>query len=118
MKVPDDLKAAYHWINIGVDADPNSGSNPLKMLLQNYDEDDFIIIKLDIDTSHVEVPLALQLLEDDRYAKLVDSFYFEHHVYLKELEKSWGSSMGDSVQNSLKLFRGLREKGIPAHSWV
>jgi hypothetical protein len=117
-RVPDELKAAYHWINVGVESDPNSGLNPLKMLLENYDEDDFIVIKLDIDTAHVEVPLANQLLEDDRFARLVDSFYFEHHVFLKELENNWGGSMADTVHNSLKLFRGLREKGIPAHYWV
>jgi hypothetical protein len=30
-KVPDELKAAYHWINVGVSSDPKSGLNPLKM---------------------------------------------------------------------------------------
>jgi hypothetical protein len=116
--IPDELRAAYHWINVGVDADPSSGSNPLKMLLDNYNEDDFIIIKLDIDTAHIEVPLAYQLLEDDRYSRLVDSFYFEHHVHMKEMQMYWTHTMTGSIQNSFKLFRGLREKGIPAHYWV
>jgi hypothetical protein len=116
--VPDDLKAAYHWINVGVSPDPDSGMNPLKMLLENYDVDDFVVVKLDVDTPLVELPLAKQLLEDKRFTDLVDSFYFEHHVYLEELGKSWGRSMSGSVMDSLTLFRGLREKGIPAHFWV
>jgi hypothetical protein len=116
--VPDDLKAAYHWINVGVSPDPDSGMNPLKMLLENYDVDDFVVIKLDVDTAWVELPLAKQLLEDKRFTDMVDSFYFEHHVHLDELKKNWLSTMTGSVMESLALFRGLREKGIPAHFWV
>jgi hypothetical protein len=116
--VPDDLKAAYHWINVGVSPDPDSSMNPLKMLLENYDVDDFVVIKLDVDTPSVELPLAKQLLEDERFTDLVDSFYFEHHVHLDELKLSWGPTMSGSVVESLTLFRGLREKGIPSHFWV
>lgn len=117
-RLPDNLKAAYHWINVGVDSDPNSGSNPLKMILDNYNEDDFIIIKLDIDTPFVEMPLAYQLLEDDRFGALIDSFYFEHHVHLHELRHNWRTDVAGSVKDSLQLFHALRQKGIPSHFWV
>lgn len=117
-KLPANLFAAYHWINVGVSSDPESSLNPLKMILDNYNEEDIIIVKLDIDTSKIEVPLAHQLLADDRYAKLVDQFYFEHHVRIKELVSNWKLSMQGSFKESLDLFSGLREKGIPAHSWV
>ena len=50
------------------------------MLLPKYNEDDIIIVKLDVDTPSVELPLAHQLLEDERFAKVVDHFYCEHHV--------------------------------------
>ena len=40
-KVPDWMAAAYHWINVGVSPDPNSKQNPWRMLLQEYDENDF-----------------------------------------------------------------------------
>lgn len=76
------------------------------------------MIKLDIDTSFIEVPLAMQLLEDPRYYNLIDHFYFEHHVKLKELLGDWHRTAKGSVLDSLKLFQGLREKGIAAHSWV
>jgi hypothetical protein len=117
-RVPPELMAAYHWINVGVSEDPDSKLNPLKMLLENYNEDDFVVIKLDIDTSSIEVPLAFQILEDARLSKLVDSFYFEHHVHLKELARNWGSSMHGTIGESMKLFRGMRERGISAHYWV
>lgn len=40
-KVPDELFHAYHWINVGVSADPDSKLNPWNMILQEYEEDDF-----------------------------------------------------------------------------
>jgi hypothetical protein len=46
--------------------DPESKLNPLQLLLDNYNQDDFIVVKLDIDKSAIEVPLALQLLTNDR----------------------------------------------------
>jgi hypothetical protein len=59
--VPDDLFPNYHWINVGVDADPNGKMNPLRMLLNKYTEDDFIVIKLDIDTGKFEITFKFQL---------------------------------------------------------
>lgn len=117
-KVPENLLASYHWINVGVESDPQSRLNPLKMLLDNYNRDDFIVVKLDIDTPSIEIPLAMQLLEDARYSNLIDQFYFEHHVFLKELARAWKKTMRGSLLDSIKFFMGLREKGIAAHSWV
>jgi len=117
-KLPDYLQASYHWINVGVSADPNHPMHPLSMLLKHYNADDLILIKLDIDNAPIEVPLSQQLLQDDRYAPLIDHFYFEHHVRLHELAYYWGPGMLGSVTDSLDLFTGLRQKqGIPAHYW-
>jgi hypothetical protein len=110
--------ASYHWINVGVSADPTSSLNPLKMLLENFNEEDFIVVKLDIDTPDIEVPLARQLLNDTALHGLVDQFYFEHHVMLGDLAPWWRSSMRGSVRDSLELFASLREVGVAAHSWV
>lgn len=48
------------------------------------------VVKLDIDTSSIKVLLVLQLLGvgDNIYSKLVDQFYYEHHVHMKELALS------------------------------
>ena len=117
-KVPPDFLAAYHWMNVGVESDPQSTLNPLQMIADNFNKDDFIVVKLDIDTSWIEVPLAYQLLRDERLIGLVDQFYFEHHVFLKELSPYWGRTMGGSISESLHLFQSLRKKGVGAHSWV
>ncbi len=117
--LPNKYFASYHWINVGVSAEEGHKLNPLHSILKKFNEDDFIVVKLDIDTSSIEVPLATQLLEDkdDVYHRLVDQFYFEHHVHLGELASYWKKSMKGSVKDSLDLFYGLRKKGIAAHFW-
>lgn len=115
-RVPDHWMPAYHWINVGVSADTESKFNALN-LLKNFNADDLIVVKLDIDTASIEVPLANQLLQDERL-KIVDQFYFEHHVYMKEIAPWWSSSMKGTVQESLELFSSIRKNGIAAHFWV
>jgi len=118
--LPEEYIPIYHWINVGVNHTVGHRLNPLHSILNHYNEDDFIVVKLDIDTSWIELPLAQQLLEggkDGIYHKLVDQFYFEEHVHLGELASAWGKSMVGSIKNSLELFQGLRKKGIPAHYW-
>lgn len=118
-KLPPNLFPSYHWINVGVSADPESTLNPLHMTVNHFAEDDLIIVKLDIDdTAALEVPLAHQLLHDTRLHSLVDHFYFEHHVRNADLAPYWARSMKGSFKESVDLFRGLRQAGVPAHSWV
>jgi hypothetical protein len=117
-RLPQHLQAAYHWINVGVSADHDSRLNPFNMIVENYMPDDLIVVKLDIDTPSIEVPLAKRLLEDIRLHDLVDQFYFEHHVHMTEIAMNWGNSMHGSIQESMELFTELRRAGVAAHFWV
>ena len=112
------LQAAYHWINVGVDWEPDSRMNPFTMLKDKYLPEDLIVVKLDVDSTTTEMPLAKQLLNDPVLQSLVDHFYFEHHVHMRELSPNWGSSMQGTMHESLQLFYKLRQKGIAAHYWV
>lgn len=116
--VPPNLLPTYHWINVGVSAEPGHPLNPFTMLKQKFNKDDLIVFKLDIDTPSVEMPLVEQLLGDDELIGLVDQFYFEHHVNLAEMKRYWGSQVEGTVQDSLNLFHKLRQKGVAAHFWV
>jgi len=120
--LPEKYFASYHWINAGVTNVKGHKMNPLHSILTKFDEDDFIVIKLDIDTPSIELPLAHQLVEggpDGIYHRMVDQFYFEHHVHLGELAESWerDKTMEGTVKDSLEMFHSLRERGIPAHFW-
>lgn len=77
-----------------------------------------MVVKLDIDTPAVELALAHQLQETPELLKLVDVFYFEHHVMLDELSPNWKKTMSGSVLSSLSLFSKLRESGVDSHFWV
>lgn len=115
--LPKKYFPSYHWINTGVSADKDDNLNPLYSIINQFNEDDIIIVKLDIDTGSIEVPLVKQLLEDDSINKLVDHFYFEHHVNMEEIEPWWSYSMEGTVKESFELMNGLRKKGVAAHFW-
>ena len=88
------------------------------MVLRDFTKEDFIVVKMDIDHSPTELPLAQQLLNDTKLHKLVDNFYFEQHVIMKEMLGLWGGTSEGSVYESMELFRNLRKAGVAAHSWV
>lgn len=75
-----------------------------------------MVVKLDIDTPLVEMAMVQQLLDSPELLRLVDVFYFEHHVHLEEL-LVWGPLVEGSVLSSLELFSKLRHKGVDAHYW-
>ena len=146
--LPQEYIPSYHWINTGklryldgihsfytvignlrsllllnmtttgISADEGHKMNPLETIVSEFSEDDFIVFKLDIDTSIIEVPLAQQLLASDRLTRLIDQFYFEHHVNIAEMEKWWGNSMSGTIKESLDLMQGLRKKGVASHYWI
>eukprot|EP00970_Alexandrium_tamarense_P013412 scaffold3384_cov248-Alexandrium_tamarense.AAC.1 len=84
--------ASWHWVNVGVDSRPGSKMNPFTTITNHFSPDDFVVVKLDVDTPAVENLLARQLRDDPKLLELVDQFYFEDHVKQKELKKSWGES--------------------------
>jgi hypothetical protein len=102
-----------------VEAGKQDKLNPLHSIpLRKFKEDDFVIIKLDIDTPEIELPLAVQLLQDESLHPLVDQFYFEHHVNMKEIAMYWGLEVVGSIKDTMELFQGLRQKGVTSHFWI
>lgn len=117
MNLKESYFVSIKYIYSGVDPTVGSKLNPLNSIVSKFNEDDYILVKLDIDTAAVELPLAKQLLEDDSINKLVDHFYFEHHVFLFELKPFWGRGMKGSIKDSFELMNGLRKKGVASHYW-
>jgi len=120
---PTYIHAALHWINTGVNAEINHLHNPFTMIKERYTADDFVVIKLDIDTVHVELPLVLQLLKDEELHKIVNVFYFEHHVDMEEMYPYWGkwdtaTTKLSTITESLQIFSELRRAGIASHYWI
>ena len=62
-QVPPQFRSAFHWINVGVSADPQHIHNPLKLLTDNFNADDFIVVKLDIDSHGFDKSLERSLAD-------------------------------------------------------
>lgn len=102
----------------GFTTSPERGKkHPLYGALRSLKEEDFVVIVLDTSLKTGQ-RLAQQLVNDGRLAKLVDQFYFEHPVHMKEMARVWQWGMEGSLKDTFELFSRLRKAGVPAHFWV
>ena len=86
--------ARIHFYNVPV----GGAVDPWAMLKSTAKPEDFVAVKLDIDTMAVEIPLAYQLLEDPELLALVD-----------EVSEGWAPTVhprrsGDSLTPTFNLF--------------
>lgn len=84
--IPSDLYSGFTFINTGVTADPTQTTNPWNTLMKVARPIDHVIIKLDIDTSSIEIPLMEQLMTHPELQQLVDEMFFEHHTKVREMD--------------------------------
>ncbi|CAF2528213.1 unnamed protein product [Rotaria sp. Silwood2] len=113
-QLPDDVFPVYTLINVGCAA--TGKFNPWVMLKAIARPHDHVVIKLDIDTPAIEIPLINQLLNDSSIHSLVDELFFEHHINVKAMQAYWGRPPG-TLKDSYVLFTKLRQLGIRMHSW-
>lgn len=118
-KIPAHLKPVYHWYNIPVDPGPNHPDNALNYIRQIAKPQDYVLLKIDIDTTLIEEALVRQLMKSEELLSLVDEFIFEHHVNTAPMHKFWNTAGEKSkLEDTYRIFGELRHKGILAHSWV
>lgn len=114
---------ALSFYNVPIEPRPDSLHNPLRVLRSVARQDDFVVVKLDVDNCSVEEALVEQILSKRSLSNLIDEFYWEHHVTRSPMQyKGWGVHVGRETKQTLvssyELFRRLRALGIRAHSWV
>jgi hypothetical protein len=83
--------------------------------------EDYVVLKLDIDTPAIELVLIDQVLADSEVRSRVDELYWEHEVHTSPMiHQGWGAHgwPNETLAQSYELFTRLRELGIRAHSWV
>ena len=113
-QIPNDVMGLLTFINRGVET--TGKFNPWNILKSIAKVDDYVIIKLDIDTPTLENELINQVLNDISISSLIDEMFFEMHVTVNEMLPFWGRAGGE-LKDSYVLFRKLREAGIRMHSW-
>ena len=75
-EVPPALRAKYHFYDTYMEANVTNGNSPLRMIKQIARQNDFVAFKLDIDTPKVEIPTALEILNNPELTTLIDEFFF------------------------------------------
>lgn len=126
-QLPPDYRRRIRFYNVGVAESYDNNGRPvvnpnsfLELLKSHVKREDFVAIKVDIDTPAIENPLVNTLASNPEYGQLVDEIFFEHHVYMDGMNFGWGTleKKEPHIDTSLQLFRKLRNLGIRAHVWI
>lgn len=115
--VPRDLLPRFHYYNFPISPEPNAQFHAWTFV-DNIPRrgDEYVAVKLDIDTQDVEEKLVEELISPGYADRVPHEFFFEHHVGIPEMQKFWGKCRG-TVQDTYKIFLNLRQKGVRAHAW-
>lgn len=115
--VPIELRGKYTYINLPVSSDPSSADYPWLILEQVATPQDYVIIKLDIDTPEIENALVDHLLASPKYMSLIDDFFYEHHIDIRPMHPWWGAPSGGHLSDTYRIFTQLRKNGVRSHAW-
>ena len=80
--------------------------------------EDFVAVKLDIDTPSAELVIMEAIAESPEIAALIDELYFEYHFDFDGINFGWGEQVSGDVDTALGLMRRLRELGVRSHFWI
>ena len=129
-EIPARVRAKVHYYEDFVDegslkqaeeplSDPNHPVNSFLEILESVVKpDDFVAVKVDIDTPNVELTIMEAIAERPKIAALIDELYYEYHYYIDGMNFGWGRKVSGDVDTALGLMRRLRELGVRAHFWI
>jgi hypothetical protein len=122
--VPIALVPHYLYYNQPVEGDPDGKWNPWRIMRgMGVTADDYVVVKLDIDTPNLEHALFQQVLFDAKNTELIDEFFYEQHVNTKVMSPAWGPYIAGNVGERLTMidtydmFTAMRSRGVRMHSW-
>ena len=136
-ELPGRIRAKVHFYNDFVDEGELSqakgdGAHPARSFLEILEaevkEDDFVVVKLDIDAPLAELAIVEAIADRPEIAARIDELYFEYHYYFDGYDFGWhgegtaqahkGLGTQGDVDTALGLMHRLRELGIRAHFWI
>ena len=77
---PSHIVNVLQYFNVPADTNPIGKMNPLRLLQEVANVDDFVLFKLDVDHQATELTLIKQILNSTRVSSLIDELFWEHHV--------------------------------------
>lgn len=114
-QIPDDLMGVFTFVNTGIET--KGKFNPWQILASLVKPEDYVIVKLDIDTNDLERDLMQQIVNNQSLYSLIDEMFFEMHVFINDMAPYWGSQQTGKLKDTYDLFFKLRQLGIRMHSW-
>ena len=119
--VPLAMRAKLTFFNFGVSHEPPQWKQEsfLEFLKASARPDDFVVLKVDIDNSEIELSIVHAIVGSEELSQLVDELYFEYHFRFDMENFGWGDShKNQTVDDALALMQQLRKRGILAHFWI
>ena len=123
---PASLRSKTHFFEVPVvegELDEALAGKPnpssfLQMLAFTSRPEDFVVVKLDIDTPAIEQTIIAVLSQRPDLAALVDELFFEYHFDFDGLDFGWDLNVQGDVDTALGTMFRLRSLGIRAHFWI
>ena len=125
--VPRKLVPYLSFYNVPVSKDANSSSSVINTIESIAHKEDFVTLKLDIDTSDIELPILADMLRRPGVASLIDEFFFEFHFRCEIMTKWWNIPLNETTPihgfeldrpHVMDVFQKLRYMGIRSHFWT
>jgi hypothetical protein len=133
-KIPEELKYKIQLFNTPASADPHSADNPLNHIRRNADINDYVVLKIDIDSIETEIRIVEQILTSPDLIAKIDELFWEHHAWGSPLKETrvhmFGQYLGwkshtssyyhrfGRLEHTYEILGKLRNLGIRAHAWI
>ena len=119
-RVPSEQRSKITFFNKSVDSTDAGEHTALGALRANARPEDYVVLKLDIDTPAVEEEILDIFLSEDgrKYTDLIDEFFFEYQGTIKGNYAYELDNKNTTVTEGIRMMQKLREMGIRAHFWV
>ena len=112
--VPAHVRAKLTFHN-----EPVTDENVFRTLRSTARPDDFVVMKVDIDSPALEKRLVSTLASTPELVELVDELYFEYHLHVPDHRKATSEhTTPDTIVEALQLMQRLRAAGVRSHFWV
>lgn len=110
--VPEEYVSKLHFYNTYA-SDEAGPASPLGILHKTFQQGDFVVIKLDIDTEVLENKIMQQL---KHVHHMIGEIFFEKHFDAVEMRPYFGS-LNTNYSDTLQMFNEYRKLGIRLHYW-
>lgn len=114
-KIPAAYLGSLHFYYIPASATPDE-RNPLAIVKQKFRPGDFVVLKLDIDNSPLELSLVKQIQSNPYSKDMISEMMFEMQ-YSSQHVNQWFGPSDQGWKDVLLTFSALRKAGIRVLYW-